>query len=125
MPQTLAWPDERHRGDEPTAAPEPARERELRQTMSTHVGVIRSREGLVRALDMLVRLEREAQNLPALRNMATTALLVTAAALRREESRGGHYRSDFPQTDPALAQRTFITLADARAIAERAMEPVA
>jgi L-aspartate oxidase len=87
--------------------------------------VIREREGLVRALDMLVRLEREAQNLPALRNMATTALLVTAAALRREESRGGHYRSDFPQTDPALAQRTFITLADARAIAERAMEPVA
>jgi L-aspartate oxidase len=124
MPQTLAWPDERHRGEELTATPEPARERELRQLMSTHVGVIRSREGLVRALDMLARLEREAQNLPALRNMATTALLVTAAALRREESRGGHYRSDFPQADPALAQRTFITLADARAIAERAASPV-
>jgi L-aspartate oxidase len=57
--------------------------------------------------------------------MATTALLVTAAALRREESRGGHYRSDFPQTDPVLAQRTFLTLADAREIAERASPAMA
>jgi L-aspartate oxidase len=49
--------------------------------------------------------------------MATAALLVTAAALRREESRGGHYRSDFPKADPAQARRTFITLDDARRIA--------
>ncbi|MBV9330142.1 MAG: hypothetical protein JOZ55_01165, partial [Alphaproteobacteria bacterium] len=35
---------------------------------------------------------------------------VAAAALRRTESRGGHYRSDFPLAGPAL--RTFITLAD-------------
>jgi L-aspartate oxidase len=49
--------------------------------------------------------------------MATAALLVAAAALRREESRGGHYRSDFPKADPAQAKRTFITLEDAREIA--------
>jgi L-aspartate oxidase len=54
--------------------------------------------------------------MPQTRNMATAALMVTAAALKREESRGGHFRSDFPQTD-LPARRTFITLDEARAIA--------
>jgi L-aspartate oxidase len=125
MPQTLAWPDERHRGDETVATPEPTRERELRQLMSAHVGVIRDREGLIKALDTIQRMERESRNVPAMRNMATAALLVTAAALGREESRGGHYRSDFPETNPALAKRTFITLAEAQEIAHRATTPEA
>ena len=47
------------------------------------------------------------------RNMLTTAKLIAAAALARTESRGGHYRSDFPSRDPAWRHRTFITLADA------------
>jgi len=66
--------------------------------------------------------------MPRLRNMATAALLITAAALRRAESRGGHYRADYPQTDPKQAQRTFVTLDEARAIAEAptyAAEPAA
>ena len=49
------------------------------------------------------------------RNMLTTAKLIAAAALMRTESRGGHYRSDFPEPDPAWRHRTFITLADADA----------
>ena len=60
---------------------------------------------------------------PALRNMATAALMVTAAALQRRESRGGHYRSDFPQTDP-VARRTILTLDQARAIADAATPPL-
>ena len=40
----------------------------------------------------------------ALRNMATAALLVAAAAWRRRESRGAHYRSDHPADVPTLAQ---------------------
>jgi len=102
---------------------DPAHERALRQLMSANVGVIRDAAGLRHALIDIARLERESANSPALRNMATAALLVTAAALRREESRGGHYRSDFPNTDPAQARRTFITLDDARKIAANT-EPV-
>ena len=49
---------------------------------------------------------------PALLNMTAAAKLVTAAALARQESRGGHWRSDFPQTDKT-GTRTFMTLADA------------
>jgi L-aspartate oxidase len=33
------------------------------------------------------------------------ARLVAASALARHESRGGHYRSDFPELDPALDGR--------------------
>jgi L-aspartate oxidase len=86
--------------------------------------VIRDGAGLRRALAEIARLERESADDPALRNMATAALMVTAGAFTRHESRGGHYRADYPKTDPALAKRTFLTLADARRIAaEAAREP--
>ena len=92
---------------------------ELRQIMARHVGVIRDAEGLARALADIARIERTATS-RALRNMATTALLIAAAAWKRRESRGGHYRSDYPKPDPAQANRTFLALEDARAIAARA-----
>jgi L-aspartate oxidase len=97
-------------------------ERQLRRVMSRHVGVIRSAEGLRQALSDIARIERAA-HAPGLRNMATAALLVTAAALRREESRGGHFRSDFPKPDPGQAKRTFLTLDDARSIAASVRTP--
>jgi L-aspartate oxidase len=87
--------------------------------MSTHVGVIRDADGLSGALTEIAEIERAVAS-PALRNMATAALLVAAAAWRRRESRGAHYRSDYPQPDPAQARRTFLTLDEARAIADRA-----
>jgi L-aspartate oxidase len=103
-----------------------AREQAPRNLMSAHVGVIRDGSGMRAALRELAPLTHDETAAPALRNMATAALMVTAAALQRKESRGGHYRSDFPNTDPAQAKRTFITLDQARAIAasaEPAIEP--
>jgi L-aspartate oxidase len=98
----------------------PAQAQQLRILMSRHVGVIRNGHGLVQALGTITRIEREAEA-PALRNMATAALLVAAAALQRHESRGAHEREDYPRTDPAQAHRTRLTLADARAIAAAAV----
>ena len=104
-------------GDLNETVTDPRRERALRQLMSADVGVIRGRAGLEHALNEIARIERDCAHLPQTRNMATAALMVTAAALKREESRGGHFRSDFPKSDTKQAQRTFITLDEVRRIA--------
>ena len=99
-----------------------ATEKSLRAMMTSHVGVIRDADRLAEAVRSFAAIEREAQNI-ALRNMATTALLVAASAWARRESRGGHYRSDYPSEKPALARRTMTTLAAAREIAALLAEP--
>ena len=103
----------------PVRTAAPGLEQGLRRLMSDHVGVVRTRDGLTHALGEIARMERVWSRMPQLRNMATAALLVAAAALQREESRGGHYRSDYPNPDPTQAKRTFLTLGDARVIAEK------
>lgn len=102
-PVVASWPNETQT------------EEKLRRLMSEEVGVVRNAAGLRRALAEIDRIERTAAT-PRLRNMATAAFLIAAAALARRESRGGHFRSDFPDPDPVLARRTFLTLAQARAI---------
>ena len=47
--------------------------------------------------------------------------LIARAAWRREESRGGHFRNDFPDTLPAAAP-SFISLADALDTARNVVE---
>jgi L-aspartate oxidase len=89
----------------------------LRTIMSTHVGVVRDADGLSCAVHHAAALEREATSV-ALRNMATSALLVAASAWSRRESRGAHFRGDHPTDVPALAQRTMTTLAATRKVAE-------
>ncbi len=116
------------KGD-PSEAELPGRDDEdtitvVRETMSRDVGVIRDAAGLGRALALFDALDRRARDI-ATRNTLTTARLVTTAALARTESRGGHYRSDFPHADPALARRTFLTLERARAISVSLVEPKA
>ncbi len=91
----------------------------LRDCMSRHVGVVRTREGLEEAFKQLFRLERIASDTPDLSNMVLTALMITAAAYEREESRGSHFRSDYPNKH-AIAERSTLTLDDARAIASKA-----
>jgi L-aspartate oxidase len=42
------------------------------------------------------------------------SLMVIMAALRRSESRGGHYRADYPEPDPMQEHRTLIDPARAQ-----------
>ncbi|MBI5131017.1 MAG: L-aspartate oxidase [Rhodopseudomonas palustris] len=111
-----------------SAALDPAQEQALRATMSAKVGVIRDRDGLSDAVRAFAALEAGAAS-TALANMATAALLVATAALARTESRGAHYRSDYPAENPQRAQRSMTTLAEARecaatlAGAERPLQP--
>lgn len=83
---------------------------ELRDTMSAEAGVVRNRRGLTRALLRLGDLAQRAEGDTQLSNMLLAARLVTASALLRTESRGGHFRSDHPEPDPLQARRSFMTV---------------
>jgi L-aspartate oxidase len=87
----------------------------LRQAMSRDVALERDPQGLRTALGVINRLQTLTSE-PALLNMAAAAKLVTAGALARQESRGGHWRTDYPETNNP-GSRTFMTLADAEKIA--------
>lgn len=104
------------------AATAPKPERALRLLMAADVGVLRTGTGLASALTTIAQIERGATT-PSLRNMATAALLIAAAAYDRRESRGAHARRDYPLPDPAQAQRTMLTLERARTIADSASAP--
>jgi L-aspartate oxidase len=91
----------------------PAPPHVLRAAMTRHAGLERDAQGLSQLLEVINRLEQSAE--PALLNMLASARLVAAGALERRESRGGHWRSDFP-LGAKTARRSFMTLADAKAI---------
>ncbi|HVZ04142.1 L-aspartate oxidase [Hyphomicrobium sp.] len=106
-----------------TRATPTAKRREAAQTLRTimtkYVGVQRSAKGLKLALAVLKELEAKAAGDLVLSNMVLTARLIAGAALMRKESRGGHFRSDYPMSNPSLAHRTFITIDDLDAIAPK------
>jgi L-aspartate oxidase len=104
----------------PTVSHSHEAEQTLRRVMLSHVGVIRDEASLTEALGIIAALERDAQGNPRLGNMLTVAKLMTAAAFARKESRGAHFRSDYPQANEELALRSSFTLAEADAIARQA-----
>jgi L-aspartate oxidase len=72
---------------------------EIRQIMWDHASIARTAPGLRRCLSALQRVgERLPPGATEERNLLTTATLVAEASLLRKESRGGHFRSDFPKT---------------------------
>jgi succinate dehydrogenase / fumarate reductase flavoprotein subunit/fumarate reductase flavoprotein subunit len=86
----------------------------LKEGMWTYCGVVRNREGLLAGRALLDDLDEKASTIAAggpaeanpawqealdLPNQLTVARLLVESALAREESRGAHFRSDFPVRD--------------------------
>ncbi|TMV05567.1 L-aspartate oxidase [Ruegeria sediminis] len=98
------------------AVPDPRSITDLRHVMTDKVGVVRDAAGLRAALTAIARLEAAHAPDDSFRNMTATATLIAAAALRRKESRGAHYRSDHPEPLPGPGQRSRLTLGEAMAL---------
>jgi L-aspartate oxidase len=84
-------------------------EHEVRDLMWRHAGLVRTREGMEEAVSTLAawssavlaaRCEHIADaEFRRISSIVTVGFLIARAALRREESRGGHFRADFPRHD--------------------------
>ena len=83
---------------------------EIRHLMWEHVGLERDQTGLASTVEAIDRLgDRIAATPSETRNLLTLGRLVTAAALARRESRGSHFRRDYPEARESLRSRTLWT----------------
>jgi L-aspartate oxidase len=69
--------------------------------MWNKVGIVRDEQGLKDAIAALDEIAARQLNTRSW-NFVTLARLVTEAALARRESRGAHYRSDYPERDDVI-----------------------
>jgi succinate dehydrogenase / fumarate reductase flavoprotein subunit len=94
-------------------------EHDLQTMMQDLVGIVRKEGEIRRALDALKILRERARKVSVtgnreynpgwhtaldLQNLLTVSEIVARAALERKESRGGHFRDDFPEKDPAYGK---------------------
>jgi succinate dehydrogenase / fumarate reductase flavoprotein subunit len=94
-------------------------QKELQDTMQTLVGIIRTEEELLKALDRLGELKERATHAVAegnrlynpgwhlaldLKSLLTVSEVTALAALERKESRGAQTRDDYPKTDPEFGK---------------------
>ena len=78
--------------------------KQVRDLMWRQVGIVRTRAGLKNAVSELQDLRRQLPDCSTRRgcetaNVHLVAELIARSALARQESRGAHYRTDFPETD--------------------------
>jgi succinate dehydrogenase / fumarate reductase flavoprotein subunit len=98
-------------------------QQQLQEMMQDLVGIVRTEAEMTRALDGLKQLRAREAEVAAngnreynpgwhtaldLHNLLTVSEAITRAALLRKESRGGHYRDDFPHKAPAFGNVNFV-----------------
>ena len=87
--------------------------RKVSEIMNLHAGIVRSEERLVEGLKKIEQLESDIDvaaepvvkeyYIEACRRLISVAKLIITPALMRKESRGGHYREDYPCSDETYA----------------------
>lgn len=83
--------------------------REIRALSWERLGLVRDAAGLAAAQRRFAEILRQLPAAPSeVRNLALAGSLVAAAALHREESRGAHFRTDFPHSAEGWRFRQFL-----------------
>jgi succinate dehydrogenase flavoprotein subunit len=113
---------------------------ELQAMMQDLVGIVRTGPEMERALEELGKLKQRARQVGVpgnreynpgwhtaldLDNLLTVSEAVTRAAIERRESRGGHFRDDYPEKDPAYARFNLLIRKGADGEMQLVREPIA
>jgi succinate dehydrogenase flavoprotein subunit len=113
--------------------------RDLKETMWEGCGVVRDREGLIQARERIEALTQQAAKIAVpgppqvnnawqealdLANQLTVARTMIDSALVREESRGAHFRSDYPEQDDARWLRYIVVRRGQDGETEVSLSPV-
>jgi succinate dehydrogenase / fumarate reductase flavoprotein subunit len=112
---------------------------DLQEMMQNLVGIVRREEEMVRALDELAKLWERSRNVAVhghreynpgwhtaidLKHLLTVSEAITRSAIERKESRGGHFRDDFPNRDAADGKVNIIICKDPDGSMRMRREPI-
>ncbi|MEA3245008.1 MAG: fumarate reductase/succinate dehydrogenase flavoprotein subunit [Gemmatimonadota bacterium] len=111
----------------------------LQDTMQSNVGIVRRQEEMEQQLTIIDELRQQAAQVAVrgsrdynpgwstaldLGNLLTVAEASTRAAMERKESRGGHFRDDYPDKDPAAASYNLVIRQGAGGAMEISRQPI-
>ena len=112
---------------------------DLQNTMQDLVGIVRQEAEMQRAIEEIGRLEERASRAGVdgnreynpgwhtavdLSNLLTVSRAIALSAIERKESRGGHFREDFPDKDPAAARYNILIRKGADGRMQISREPI-
>jgi succinate dehydrogenase / fumarate reductase flavoprotein subunit len=112
---------------------------DLQNMMQELVGIVRLQNEMERALDGISKLKQRAAKIAVqghreynpgwhtaidLKHLLTVSEAITRAAIDRKESRGGHFREDFPDKDPAAAKYNSVISKGADGLMKLRREPI-
>jgi L-aspartate oxidase len=97
----------------------------LRELMWEAAGLERSGDALLAGIAQLSELRSDLVSGAVGRNLHSVAGLILETALARRESRGSHYRSDYPELDPGFAHSTSVEQAPGEAASVELADSVA
>jgi len=112
---------------------------DLQEMMQSLVGIVRREEEMVRALDGIEKLSGRANHVAVyghreynpgwntaldLKNLLTVSEAITRSAIERKESRGGHFRDDFPNKDVGFGKVNIVVRKNADGTMNVRREPI-
>jgi succinate dehydrogenase / fumarate reductase flavoprotein subunit len=127
-------PFERSNGENPYQI-----QHELQDVMQDLVGIVRRHDEMEQALTAIAQLQARAQRTSVtgnreynpgwhtaldLEHLLTVSEAITRAALERKESRGAHFREDYPEKDPAAAKFNLVIARQSDGTMQVRREPV-